>query len=344
MTGIPTTGAVKRAAVMAVQVGPGLLGLVVGLALLLGDDDRTVQLQAPLWVCLATVGLVVSALVVTVVRDSRLRSAQAAAVAGAVRTTREEADVRARAEHRTFVSRLDHELKNPVMAIRTAAGVMRTGEVDEQLIGIVDSQSARIALLVADLRKLSDLETAEIAAAPVALEPLIDDVVTVMRDEIRTRGLPGRAIEVQLPRIPWSVPDVSGDADLLFLAVYNLLANAVKYSAPGASIIVRAMEGSGGVTLEIADTGQGIPADEVDAVWDELQRGSNARGLPGSGLGLPLVRTIVERHGGRVQLLSREGRGTSVRLWLPFGPAASRPAVPTMELQVVSPAERASRA
>ena len=328
----------RRAAVVAVQVVPGLLGLAAGLVLLLGHDDQTVQLRAPMWVCVATVGLVVSALVVAVVRDSRTRAAQAEAIAEAVRATREEADARARAEHRTFVSRLDHELKNPVMAIRTAARVMRTGEVDDQLVGIVDGQSTRIAVLVTDLRKLADLETATISTAPVALEPLIDDVVAVVRDEITTRGLPGRAVEVQLPHVPWSVPDVSGDADLLFLAVYNVLTNAVKYSAAGGSIVVRAMEGADGVTLEIADTGQGIPADEVDAVWEELQRGSNTRQVPGSGLGLPLVRTVVERHGGRVQLASREGRGTSVRLWLPFGPPSSRRrAVPTMELQAVPP-------
>jgi len=330
---------VKRVGGLAVRVVPGLIGLGLGLALLLRGDDRTFHLRGPLWVWVANAGLLVSLVLVAVLRERRVRIEHAAITAEAVRATREEADARARAEHRTFVSRLDHELKNPVMAIRTAAGVMRTGEVDAQLVGVVDSQSARIAMLVADLRKLADLETVTIATAPVALEPLIDDVVAVMRDEIRTRGLPPCTIEVQLPHIPWSVPDVAGDADLLFLAVHNLLSNAVKYSGPGGSIIVRAMEGSGGVTLEIADTGQGIPADEAESVWAELQRGSNARGLPGSGLGLPLVRTIVERHGGRVQLLSREGRGTSVRMWLPFGSSSSaQPPVSTMELQIVAPA------
>ncbi|MCL2468267.1 MAG: HAMP domain-containing histidine kinase [Micrococcales bacterium] len=317
---------------------PALVGMVVGLGLIATDDVRVVRTWAPLWRVWMTVGVglsVVAAVVVAAGSHQRQLVARqrreladrdwqtAEAVRGAVAAARHQLDSEARAKHLTFLSRLDHELKNPVTAIRAAAAAMRDVGVNTEPVAVIDAQSVRIATLVSDLRKLSDLETGPIEVAPVALAPLLADVAAVVRDELALQ-LQDRQIVVDLPTVPWRVPDVAGDVDLLFLAVYNLVTNSVKYSAPGGSITVRAWEDSGGVLLEVADTGQGIPADEVASVWDELQRCSNARGLPGSGLGLPLVRSIVERHGGRVQLSSILGAGTSVRVWLPLATAARR--------------------
>jgi two-component system OmpR family sensor kinase len=111
---------------------------------------------------------------------------------------------------------------------------------------------------------------------------------------------------------------VRGDWDLLFLAVYNLLDNAYKFTQPGDTVEVRAFEDGALVVLEIADTGPGIPEAEVPHVWEELYRGQGARGVRGSGLGLALVRAVAERHGGRVTLRSRVGQGTVVTLRLPL--------------------------
>jgi two-component system OmpR family sensor kinase len=80
---------------------------------------------------------------------------------------------------------------------------------------------------------------------------------------------------------------------------------------------VRAFEDGTFVAIEVADTGPGIPEDEEAQVWEELYRGQGARGVPGSGLGLALVRAIVERHGGGVSLRSRAGQGTVVTMRLP---------------------------
>jgi two-component system OmpR family sensor kinase len=70
--------------------------------------------------------------------------------------------------------------------------------------------------------------------------------------------------------------------------------------------------------IEVADTGPGIPEDEIPRVWEELYRGREARGVPGSGLGLALVRAVIERHGGQVTMRSRVGQGTVVRVTLPI--------------------------
>jgi len=113
------------------------------------------------------------------------------------------------------------------------------------------------------------------------------------------------------------VSAILGDWDLALLAVYNLLTNALKFSHPGDTVEVRALEDGAAVLVEVADTGPGIPEEELPHVWEELYRGQGARGIRGSGLGLALVRAIVERHGGRVTLRSRSGHGTVVAMRLP---------------------------
>jgi two-component system OmpR family sensor kinase len=128
---------------------------------------------------------------------------------------------------------------------------------------------------------------------------------------------PERELTLTVPRAPWPLPDVNGDPDLLFLAVHNLLTNAIKFTQPGDRIEVRAQEDGASVLIEVADTGPGIPEDEIPMVWEELYRGQGARGVAGSGLGLALVRAIAERHGGAVGLRSREGQGTVFALRLP---------------------------
>ena len=106
---------------------------------------------------------------------------------------------------------------------------------------------------------------------------------------------------------------------MLFLAVYNPLDNALKFTQREDTIELRAAEDDGDIVIEIADTGPGIPEDEIPQVWDELYRGEGARGVPGSGLGLSLVRAIVVRHGGEAAIRSRSGQGTLVTLRLPAG-------------------------
>jgi two-component system OmpR family sensor kinase len=293
---------------------PAILGLVVCLVMLSLGEDRSIRFTMALPVFALVVGVCVSVVgtVVLLILTSR-RSA----VEQATQAADERWQTESRAAHRKFLARLDHELKNPVTAIRASVAAARDAGEESGPLAVIDAQSTRIASLVSDLRKLAELETAPLEAAPVELEPLIADAVAAVRDDLAVQAGQDRAIETQLPSVPWRLPSITGDVDLLSVALYNLLTNAVKYSQDGAVITVRAMEDSGGVLIEVADTGRGIPAADVEQVWEELARASNARGVPGSGLGLALVKTVVERHGGRVELSSRESEGTSVRIWLP---------------------------
>lgn len=220
-------------------------------------------------------------------------------------------------ERRRFLMRLDHELKNPLTAIRaglvnvrdTSAGGMR-----DEALSSVEAQAVRLSRLAADLRKLAELETRPMERTEVDLDATLKEAFSLAHDR---QGADERQLALTLPQAPWPLPKIQGDQDLLFLAVHNLLDNAIKFTRPGDTIELRAFEDGQRVVIEIADTGPGIPDGELPHVWEELYRGEGARGVPGSGLGLALVRAIAERHSGQVHLRSREGKGTVFTLRLP---------------------------
>ena len=231
-------------------------------------------------------------------------------------------------QHRQFLRRLDHELKNPLTAVRAAVADASQGASPAIAVNleVVDAQSRRMSRLLTDLRKLAELEAAPLDLEDVDLAETVQDAVTAVIEEAAGRGVAVR-IRLDLPSAPWPLPHVRGDGDLLYSAVYNIVSNAAKYTPAGGAVEVRGREEGGAVTIEVADTGIGVPEREMGLVFRELGRAGNARALPGSGLGLPLVRTIAQRHGGNVGMASREGVGTRVWLVLPVaGPGPARAA------------------
>jgi two-component system OmpR family sensor kinase len=221
-------------------------------------------------------------------------------------------------DRRRFLRRLDHELKNPLTAIR--AGLANLAETPEkenwrQALASVEAQTLRLGRLTADLRKLTDLETRLIENSPVDLTELLHELLALAQEHPHAAG---RRLSLIVPQAPWPLPTISGDRDLLFVMIYNLLDNALKFTQPGDTVEVRAVEDGPAVRLEVADTGAGIPEEELAHVWEELYRGQSARSVPGSGLGLSLARAIAERHQGQVSLRSRVGQGTVVTLQLPI--------------------------
>jgi two-component system OmpR family sensor kinase len=229
----------------------------------------------------------------------------------------DDARIRLAQERRRFLQRIDHELKNPLTAIRAGLANVANGSsgaAQQDALASVEAQVLRLSQLTADLRKLADLEIRPLELVPVNVAEMLHEAVDLTREQPQASQ---RQILLMLPQAPWPVPDIPGDRDLLFLATYNLLDNAIKFSRPGDTVEVRAVEDRTHVTIEVADTGPGIPREELPRVWEELYRGQGARGVPGSGLGLALVRAIVERHGGQVTLRSRTGQGTVVTMRLP---------------------------
>jgi len=220
-------------------------------------------------------------------------------------------------ERRRFLQRLDHELKNPLTAMRAGLANLANGSDEAsriEALASVELQVLRLSRLTADLRKLAELEARPLERTPVDIAELLQEVVSQAQEQ---PGVDSRHLNLALPQAPWPVPEVLGDWDLLFLAIYNLLDNALKFTRPGDTVEVRAFDDRAFVVVEVADTGPGIPKEELPRVWEELYRGQGARGVPGSGLGLALTRTILERHDGQVTLRSRLGQGTVVSVRLP---------------------------
>ncbi len=220
-------------------------------------------------------------------------------------------------DRRRFVRRLDHELKNPLTAIR--AGLANVSAADKpetrrEALRSVEAQVLRISRLTADLRKLAELETRTLEMSPVNLAEVLQQVVSLVQEKPEADA---RRLTLTLPQAPWPLPPVQGDRDLLLLALHNLIDNALKFTRPGDTIEVRASEDGSSVVIEVADTGPGIPEEELPHVWEELYRGDRARGVPGSGLGLPLVRAIIDQHRGHIVMRSLVNQGTVITLRLP---------------------------
>ena len=283
-------------------LAPAVITCVCALVWWLFGSRLGVRAFVSLPAAVAALGILVSAVAVAFLLVSAAVSK--ARLAGAA-----QAQARRDLEHRQFLARLDHELKNPLTAILAA-----TASGEDEASALVAAQARRMGVLVTDLRKLADLSSAPMERELVDLEEAARDAVEAARSSVGE----ARSFTLVFPTAPWPLPRVVGDADLLYSAIQNVVFNAVKYSGEGDSIEVRGSQSETGVSIEVADTGIGIPEAERESVFSELARGSNAAGRSGSGLGLPLVRLVIERHGGHVRLTSREGVGTSVVLTLPL--------------------------
>jgi two-component system OmpR family sensor kinase len=220
-------------------------------------------------------------------------------------------------ERQYFIRRLDHELKNPITAVLAGLANMTTADspgARAQAAESIRLQIHRLGQLVTDLRKLSEIEMRKLDAGLVDLNALFQNLYAVLQE--RPEAVE-RRLSLSLPSAPWPLPHIYGDGDLLFLAFYNLVDNALKFTRPGDTIEVRCYEHHNIVIIEIADTGPGIPEEEMALVWSELFRGEAARSIPGSGLGLALVKAILARHTATIELRSRVSEGTSVMVQLP---------------------------
>lgn len=291
---------------------PLVLGTIMAVLVSLGWIDRyVVYLRADIGMLSLLIGLVASAVLLY-----RLSAAKRAAAI----TQRQIEAVQANAvqERRRFLQRLDHELKNPLTAIRAGLANLAEPLPDESrqdALKSVETQALRLSRLASDLRKLAELETRPLERTPVQLDELLKEVVEVAQERPEAAD---RRLNISLPRAPWPLPPVEGDYDLLFLAVHNLVDNALKFTQSGDTVEIRAFEADSEVVIEVADTGAGVPVEEVEHIWEELYRGNQARGIPGSGLGLALVRAIAERHSGSVSLRSRSGQGSVFTFRLPI--------------------------
>lgn len=220
---------------------------------------------------------------------------------------------------RSFLRRLDHEIKNPLTGLRAAlVNMQETQNVEEREHAVENAGRAvsRLSRLLADLRKLSDLGERPIERSRVDVPDLLQDAVDAAHV---LPAFEGREVSLLIPKVPSPFPTITGDRDLLVLAIYNLIENALKFTCAEDSVEVRLAEDGQAIVIEVADSGSGIPSEDVGKIFEELYRGSNARSTEGSGLGLALVSRIIALHDGKIQVRSTQEnpRGTVFTVRLP---------------------------
>ncbi len=244
--------------------------------------------------------------------------------AGALLVTRDVTErVHLDETRRDFVANVSHEIKTPLTAIRGYAETLRDGALDEAEVAAkfterILAQCGRLEALLSDLLPLARMEAAEVPALeaePVDLVALISQAVEVIRPRAAKRGI---TLDLDLPA---TAPRFLGDADMLEQLISNLLANAVKYNRDGGSVSVLLEVGPRELFLAVSDTGIGVPSESIPRVFERFYRvdKGRARDEGGTGLGLALVKHAARLHGGRVELQSQLGVGSTFKVFLPVG-------------------------
>jgi adenylate cyclase len=219
-----------------------------------------------------------------------------------------------------FIQNVSHELRTPLAIIHGYAELLGTGEFGEleppqrEPIEIISRRTRALATLVDDFTAILTAEAQVVRQEPVALPGLIQAVAADFRVPA-TRANVGLVEEID--------PDVGpirGDPVQLRRIVDNLVANALKFTPRGGQVRVRLRRQNGGAVVEVEDTGIGIPADELKRIFERFYQvdGSMTRRYGGTGLGLALVKEIVEAHGGNVEVSSEINHGSAFRVWLPL--------------------------
>jgi signal transduction histidine kinase len=220
-----------------------------------------------------------------------------------------------------FLANMSHELRTPLNAIIGFSQVLRQqlfGEVNEKQAEYLDdilSSGNHLLSLINDVLDLSKVEAGqvELELADFSLREALERGVVMVRERATTSG-----VQLTLQLAP-GVDIVRGDERRLRQVVFNLLSNAVKFTPAGGRIDIAAERGDGEVQVSVQDTGPGVAPEDRERIFEEFQQtdvGANQR--EGTGLGLALSRRLVELHGGRVEVESELGRGSTFSVHLPL--------------------------
>jgi len=224
-----------------------------------------------------------------------------------------------------FLGSVSHELRTPLASIRGYSELLMEGDTHNgdnrrQFLEVIDRNARRLERLVGDILLISKAESGsfEIEREAMNLNELLVDSVDAARPEADQKGI-HLSLRVE------SVVECSGDPQRLAQVFDNVISNAIKYTGEGGRVDVELTQDGGRALIQARDTGIGISPEDQQELFVRFYRASNAtsRGIPGLGLGLTIVKAIVDAHGGSVSLESKDGAGTTVRIELPAGERTS---------------------
>jgi len=229
---------------------------------------------------------------------------------------------------RDFVANISHELKTPIASVGLLAEALdKAADEPEQVRRFANrltTESARLGRLTQEIIELSRLQAQDVLAQPEYLD--VDALVTAAVDQCRVVADADR-ITIVVGAV--SGAQVYGDEQLLIVAVHNLVANAVRYSAEGSRVGVGVRRQNGIVEITVTDQGVGIQESDLDRVFERFFRVDQARSrhTGGTGLGLSIVKHVVQNHGGDIRVWSQPGSGSTftIRLSEAIRPAEDKP-------------------
>ncbi|MCJ2555887.1 MAG: PAS domain S-box protein [Candidatus Thermoplasmatota archaeon] len=222
-----------------------------------------------------------------------------------------------------LISNISHELRTPLTSIEGYAGFMlsgKTGKLPEnhrKSVSIIVEESERLRVLIDNFLDLItiDVEGLEMETATVSIGRIIESLVSSMTPELKKK-------EIRISkRLPSNLRPLRGDESRLHQLFSNLLSNAIKFTPAGGSVEIRASASDEHITVEVADTGTGISAEDMPHIFDRFYQADNSstRVHRGAGLGLAICKEIVEAHTGRIEVESEPRSGSVFRVILPLG-------------------------
>ncbi|MDP2052454.1 MAG: PAS domain S-box protein [Acidobacteriota bacterium] len=218
-----------------------------------------------------------------------------------------------------FVSMVSHELRTPLTSIRASLQLLiaenMTGNEDaDQLVRVALGNTHRLIRIVNDILDMSKIEAGEMAVAVkrTPVRPIIEDSIRTVEGFARTSG-------VTITGPTGDLGEVVADHDRCIQVLVNLLSNAIKHAPAGSPIDVSAEREGPIMAIAVRDHGPGIPAHQVDFIFEPFTQldGSDTRRIAGTGLGLTIARALAEKQGGTIRVASREGDGATFTLTLP---------------------------
>ena len=219
-----------------------------------------------------------------------------------------------------FVALVSHELRTPLTSIRGYLELVLDGQAGEvaetqlQFLRVVERNAERLQRLVGDLLFVAQVDAGRLK---LALERF--DVAAVAAEAIEAAEPQAKEKQVELLLDASDSVEVVADRSRLAQLIDNLVSNAIKFTPAGGRVQVSVTPGADAFTIEVADTGMGIPADEQERLFQRFFRTSAAssQAIPGTGLGLAISKAIVDAHDGTIAVSSDEGHGTTFRASIP---------------------------
>lgn len=219
-------------------------------------------------------------------------------------------------QRREFSANVSHELKSPLHSIMGSAELIESGlaksEDVPRFVGHIRSEASRLLALIDDIIRLSQLdEGVELPDEDIDLMEVVDETVSALADKAREKGV---CVDVIGERLY-----VRGVRRLLHEIVYNLCDNGIKYNVPGGKLTVSLSKKNVNALLTVSDTGIGIPPEDRERVFERFFRvdKSHSKQTGGTGLGLSIVKHAAQYLGAKLELKSKPGQGTTIRVWFP---------------------------